>query len=71
MSEIYDPGRVTLQRLADALGIPADRFFGNGSSTGTATCADECLRLWSMIRTEEGRRHALKALRAIADLEQP
>jgi transcriptional regulator with XRE-family HTH domain len=59
------PDRAILQRIADALGVPVERFF----SDSLPADADECLRLWDRIRTDEGRRRALEVLRTIADEE--
>jgi transcriptional regulator with XRE-family HTH domain len=62
MAKPREPDRAVLQRIADALGVPVERFF-----TGSLpVSADECLYLWSRIRTAEGRLRALEALRAIA-----
>ena len=65
MVKSAEPDRVILERIADALGVPVERFFTSSSSVDT----EECLRLWSMIKTQEGRRRAVEALRAIADRE--
>ncbi|MCJ2051039.1 hypothetical protein [Methylobacterium sp. J-070] len=60
-----EPDRAALQRIADALGVPVERFFTDSLPVN----ADGCLYLWSRIRTAEGRQRALEALRAIADEE--
>lgn len=66
MEKSADPQRAVLRRIADKLGVPVEQFFtGNLSSD-----ADECLRLWLRIKTDEGRRKALEALRAVAELER-
>ena len=63
MAKPTEPDWAVLQRIADALGVPVERFF-----TGSLPVnADECLYLWSRITTEEGRLRALEALRSIAD----
>ncbi|WP_157862038.1 hypothetical protein [Methylobacterium sp. Leaf361] len=59
-----------LDRLADALGISRERFFVEAPHAGTTVSTDECLRLWSEIETEEGRRQALQALQTIVRLEE-
>jgi len=65
MAKSAEPDRAALQRIADALGVPVERF-----STGSLPVnVDECLYLWSRIRTVEGRRRAVEALRTIADEE--
>lgn len=63
MDQSSEPDRAILKRIADALGVPVERFF-----TGSLPVdASECLRLWCLIKTEDGRLRALDALRAIAD----
>lgn len=70
--ETFDsPRRVLLHQIADALGVPVERLFADLSPAETDGSADECLEIWSRIRTDMGRRHALQALRAIAALEEP
>ncbi|TXN76585.1 hypothetical protein FV228_00070 [Methylobacterium sp. WL18] len=65
MDNSAEPDRAILQRIADALGVPVEWFF-----TGSLPVdADECLHIWAKIRTEEGRRRALEALRTMADEE--
>lgn len=68
--DIDTPSLAALQRIADTLGVTVERFFTEEPSLGAVTDADACLRLWSRITTEEGRRQALKALWVIAELEQ-
>jgi len=63
MDKSAGPDRVILERIAEALGVPVERFF----SDSLPVDADECLYLWSRIRTAEGRVRALEALRSIAD----
>ncbi|KQP10023.1 hypothetical protein ASF28_02330 [Methylobacterium sp. Leaf99] len=57
-----------LKAIAAALQIPLDQLVENA-----ATCelddANECLRLWCLLKTTEGRGRALAALRAVADGE--
>lgn len=65
MAKSAEPDRLILQRIADALSVPVDRFFTGSGPVDT----DECLRLWSAIRTAEGRRRGLEALRTIAEEE--
>ena len=50
MAKSARPNRAALQRIADALGVPVDRFFTDRFPVD----ADECLYLWSRIRTEGG-----------------
>ena len=58
-----EPDRAILQRIADALGMSVEQFF-----TGNLPVDEsECLRLWNRIKTLEGRRRALEALRKIVD----
>ena len=69
--ETFDtPAHALLRQIADALGVPVQRLFAGTSSAEPAASADECLQVWSRIRTDEGRQQALQALRAIAALEQ-
>lgn len=65
MEKFAEPDRAILKRIAEALGVPVERFFGASPPPG----ADECLDLWSRIKTEAGRRRALDALRTIVDEE--
>lgn len=67
MEKKDDSGRVVLSRIADALGVPVEKFFAEGPRTETMAGADECLRLWFQIKTAEGRRRALKSLRGIVE----
>jgi transcriptional regulator with XRE-family HTH domain len=64
------PKHAALQTIADALGVPVERFFAQSPPLAAAVSAEECLRLWSEIRTEAGRQQALDALRMIAKLER-
>lgn len=57
--------RIVLQRIADALDVPVERFFDERMPSDT----DECLRLWLNIGTQEGRHRALEALRRISSEE--
>lgn len=70
ISDTDTPNLAALRRIADALGVPVERFFTDTLSSGLIADADECLRLWARIATEEGRRQALEALRVIAKMEQ-
>jgi transcriptional regulator with XRE-family HTH domain len=65
MEKSAAPDRAILKRIAEALGVPVERFFSDSLPVN----ADECLYLWSRIRTAEGRLRALEALRSIADEE--
>jgi hypothetical protein len=65
MSSSVAPNRATLERIADALGVPVEQLYAGSLPVD----GDACLRLWSRIRTDEGRRRALEALRVIADEE--
>lgn len=60
-----EPARAILQRIADGLDVPVERFFDDSLPSD----GSELLRLWSRIKTQEGRRLALDALRVIADAE--
>ncbi|SFJ22769.1 hypothetical protein [Methylobacterium brachiatum] len=70
MSGTRKPGTQTLLTLADILGIPVDRFFDGENGSPATADMQECLRLWSCIRTDAGRERALTALRAIIASEQ-
>lgn len=59
-----------LGQIADALGLPVEQFFANPPSMRAGMNSDECLRLWSEIQTDEGRRQALEVLQAIVDLDR-
>jgi transcriptional regulator with XRE-family HTH domain len=63
MDKSAEPDRAILKRIGEALGVPVERFFSDSLPDN----ADECLYLWSRIRTAEGRLRALEALRSIAD----
>jgi transcriptional regulator with XRE-family HTH domain len=63
MEKSAEPDRAILKRIAEALDVPVERFFSDSLTAN----ADECLYLWSRIRTAEGRLRALEALRSIAD----
>ena len=69
MGKFDDPKRDVLHSIADALGVPVEQFYSDGPAPRTSTGEDDCLRLWSRIRTEEGRAQALEALQAIVDEE--
>ncbi|TXN71890.1 hypothetical protein [Methylobacterium sp. WL6] len=56
-----------LSALAASLGIPVERFFADDEATERLAGASECARLWDLIKTVEGRRHALAYLRGLAD----
>jgi hypothetical protein len=58
-----------LHRLAKVLDVPTEQFFTGPPQPVSAVSADECLRLWSRIKTPEGRLRALEALRVIAATE--
>jgi hypothetical protein len=64
-----EPNQTVLRRLADTLGISVERFFADAPALDSVANEDECLRLWSRIETEAGRRQALEALRMISDHE--
>ena len=70
MKKFSSPSLVAIQRIADALGVPVEHFFSDPPSESLTANADECLRLWSEIRTDEGRRQAIEALRVIVEMEQ-
>jgi len=63
MAKPGQPELAILQQIADALGIPVEWLFTDSLPVD----ADECLRLWFIIRTQEARCRALDALTAIAD----
>ena len=63
MNKPAEPGRAILQRIADDLGVPVEQFF----TSSVRSEADEYLRLWLRIKTQEGRLRALEAVRTIAD----
>lgn len=65
MRESDEPTRAILQRIADSLDVPIERFFTDSMPLE----AEECLRLWFKIKTPDGRYRALEALRVIADEE--
>ncbi|MCJ2121830.1 hypothetical protein [Methylobacterium sp. J-077] len=69
MNGSVKPGAQTLQTLADILGISVEHFYdGDPAPDGNADF-QECLRLWSCIRTSEGRERALTCLRVILEEE--
>ncbi|WCS23747.1 hypothetical protein LOK46_21650 [Methylobacterium sp. NMS14P] len=70
MEKFNPPAQVLLCRVADALGIPVDSFLTDPLPEEMALTTEQCLRLWSEIKTDEGRQQALEALRAIAEQER-
>lgn len=70
MEKFNSPKHAVLRQIADALGLPVERFLTDPASARPTATADECLRLWSRITTEVGRQQALEALRMIADQER-
>ena len=70
MTKDSESGRAILTRLSETLGLPVERFFTDKLCMEAWEGADECLRLWSEIRTEEGRQQALEALRTIAGRDE-
>ena len=60
----------TLSRLAATLDVSIERFFTEVPTNASTAGTDDCLRLWSQITTEEGRRHAMTAMQMIVDLER-
>jgi hypothetical protein len=68
--KIDKPGWAVLNRLADVLGVAPEHFFIDASPTGPAASAEECMRWWSEIATEEGRRQALRAPSAIVERDR-
>ena len=69
MGKFDNPKPDLLRSIADALGVSVERFFVGNSPGDVASYTDDCLRLWSRIKTDEGRARALRALQAIADEE--
>ena len=69
MEEFNPPEAAILRQIADALGIPVERFLTLEPPSEGAEGMNECLNLWLKIRTSEGRRKALNGLRAIIESE--
>lgn len=63
------PQYVVLRQIADALGVPIERFLAGRSSCEGPDGVAECLNLWLRIRTAAGRQSALDHLRAIIEDE--
>lgn len=59
-----------LRLIAKVLNVPIERFFANEATPERLLSAQECLRLWSMIKTNVGRERALECLRKVVDDEQ-
>ena len=57
-----------LQEIAGLLGVPVEQFT-TGKISSDLMEANECLRLWSLLKTKSGRQKALDALRRIVDDE--
>lgn len=70
MEKIDAPCWAILDRLADALGVAPNHFFMDQPPADPPASADECMRLWSEITTEEGRQQALQALRVIVKIDR-
>ncbi|MCJ2059548.1 hypothetical protein MKL09_23780 [Methylobacterium sp. J-048] len=60
----------TLRTLSEILGIPVEHFFDGDLPADGIGDPNECLRLWSRIRTREGRERALTCLRTIVEDER-
>ncbi|MDO9428383.1 MAG: hypothetical protein Q7T93_16320 [Methylobacterium sp.] len=63
--------RARLRMIAETLNLPTEYFYIEPTTPGSVADANECLRLWSRIRTPEGRRRALEILRALGDDGEP
>jgi hypothetical protein len=70
MEKFNSAQHVALRRIADALGVSVEHFFMDAPPANPIANAGECLRLWSEIKTPEGRLQALEALRLIVEMEQ-
>jgi transcriptional regulator with XRE-family HTH domain len=71
MKKFDEPGQAILRRIAAALDVPLEQFLTNQPPAAAKADAEECLRLWFKITTEQGQWQALEALRIIAQQEQP
>ncbi|WP_147815592.1 hypothetical protein [Methylobacterium sp. WL103] len=68
MAELKAVALVKLQEIADNLGVSVDQFT-TGKIAIDLMAADECLRLWSLLKTDRGRQQALDALRQVVETE--
>jgi hypothetical protein len=70
MDEEDSPPIWKLRLIAEILKVPVERFFVDDTPPDGVLGTDECLRLWSLIRTSDGRDRALKCLREVLADEQ-
>lgn len=68
MAEPKAEALARLQQLADVLGVPVDQFTTGKVPVGLMA-DNECLRLWSLLKTDKARQQALDFLRSLADEE--
>ena len=59
-----------LHMIAEALRIPVEHFFVENQSSNSVVTALECICLWSMIKSDDGRKRALEFIRSIVHDEQ-
>jgi len=64
-----EKGGRQLQRVAQALEVPVDAFFGQATFKSDAADAAELLRLWQAIRDPENRQGLLLAARGFVQRE--
>ena len=64
------PEGQTLLTLAGILDIPVERFFDDDGGSTDEAGAQECLRLWSALRTREGRERALRFIHSLVEAER-
>lgn len=69
MDDLDARSKRTLRLIADIMRTPIGRFFADEGPPDPSG-AQECLRLWFMIATDEGRARALAALHSVIDAER-
>lgn len=67
MEQPFAREHAMLQKISDLLGVPIESFLASSLPLNSDMNTQQCLRLWHEISTEDGRKEALNALRAIAN----
>lgn len=68
MSKHHDPHLTRrLHRIAELLGMPVKNFYETQEQVDSIADARECLRLWSLIRTDDERERVLTFMRGLVN----
>lgn len=68
MADLDTEAHMRLVEISKILGVSVDEFKAR-NIPAELLATDECLRLWSRLKTARGREQALEALRRVADDE--